>query len=717
MRIWNFHGSVVPSDRGPVARGRAAVRAHRLSVPRVVRWCDLTSRTVALLILVLAVVIEMDLTGGAAGVPVPDGGGFEAMPGSPTGGQAMTQVLAQVGVQQEMLIRLQAQMEQMNVEMQQNKVRLERAEEERLIALRLASQAQSSADLVDSKGVGQPFKFNGKPEQDFSEWDHKMKTFLRAKFGVEIEEVLSWSQRQRKVVMYTVDAGSTRTVSWRDKFEDPVDAEDKVTDVAKMVAGVYAYLVSFTTGEANKVIRNSGTDGLEAWRRIHNEYDPTSSMRRVVILGMVQNPPKCKSVDELGTCLEEWLARKRQYEEFTDSEGNQCKVSDDSLMAAMYRLMPESLEEAVMFKADEFPSFEDLFDRLSSFASTKHSLHLSKRELTGSSYGKKKNADPDAMDIGAFDHGAKGKGKGSKGKGVLTCHACGKPGHKASECRSKGNKGGSKGKPYARRMDNVQCWVCNGYGHYGRDCRSGGKGKGKGPGKGKKGDGKGKDGKKGGKSMNSVEIGDQQEPQGEDELGHLDLCPLSDSRDSGSDVKEEMVDDDDPDYMVNWGGQKWIKLNYDSGAVSTVVPVEMVEDEVTLERVGDFRVANGEKIPRYGRVKVKTEDEKGNKRCFRATVTHVHKPLGSAGEFSRTHDAMLWDTGGVLIPKENKIAKAMRSYYKALVEKYGDKGILPLVKEGNLFNIYLRKRGPVEELNALSDESDESAPRARSSGN
>ena len=49
-----------------------------------------------------------------------------------------------------------------------------------------------------------------------------------------------------------------------------------------MVNGIYAYLVNFTTGEANKVVRNSGTDGLEAWRRIHNEYDPTSSMRRVV---------------------------------------------------------------------------------------------------------------------------------------------------------------------------------------------------------------------------------------------------------------------------------------------------------------------------------------------------------------------------------------------------------------------------------------------------
>lgn len=123
-------------------------------------------------------------------------------------------------------------------------------------------------------------------------------------------------------------------------------------------------------------------------------------------------------------------------------------------------------------------------------------------------------------------------------------------------------------------------------------------------------------------------------------------------------------------------------------------------------------MTSGDKIPRYGRVRVRAEDEKGNKRSFRATVTHVHKPLGSAGEFSKTHDAMIWDTGGVLIPKKSLVAKAMRSYYNTLVMRYGDQGHLDLVKEGNLFNIYLKKRGPVEELNALSEDSSESPGRS-----
>ena len=56
-------------------------------------------------------------------------------------------------------------------------------------------------------------------------------------------------------------------------------------------------------------------------------------------------------------------------------------------MAAMYKLMPKSLEEQVMFKQDEYENFEDLFAKLSSFASAKHSLKMHDRPVkTGYRY-------------------------------------------------------------------------------------------------------------------------------------------------------------------------------------------------------------------------------------------------------------------------------------------------------------------------------------------
>ena len=42
-------------------------------------------------------------------------------------------------------------------------------------------------------------------------------------------------------------------------------------------------------------------------------------MRRVTILGYVQNETNCDRIDDRGFALEDWLAKKRQYKEFLES--------------------------------------------------------------------------------------------------------------------------------------------------------------------------------------------------------------------------------------------------------------------------------------------------------------------------------------------------------------------------------------------------------------
>ena len=50
------------------------------------------------------------------------------------------------------------------------------------LALRMASRSGGDV-IVDSKGVGQPWKFGGKDESEFAEWSHKVSVFFSAKFG------------------------------------------------------------------------------------------------------------------------------------------------------------------------------------------------------------------------------------------------------------------------------------------------------------------------------------------------------------------------------------------------------------------------------------------------------------------------------------------------------------------------------------------------------
>ena len=221
-------------------------------------------------------------------------------------------------------------------------------------------------------------------------------------------------------------------ISWNIVFGDQA-AEDEIENIDDCVGKFYAYLVSFRTDAANRIVRNSGEgNGLEAWRRLHSEYDPTSSMRRVAILQKVQNPSRCERVEDLEPALEKWLSKKRQYEMFTDRNGQECQAYDDTLVAAIFRLMPKSLEESVMF-ANEDEVFQELYDRLLAYSSTKQSIQMSE--------SKKPTRKDDPMDVDALSKGkSKGKGKKEKGQNHMSnavCWNCGESGHYEKDRRQK----------------------------------------------------------------------------------------------------------------------------------------------------------------------------------------------------------------------------------------------------------------------------------------
>ena len=552
------------------------------------------------------------------------------------------------------------------------------AEERKTLLAILASRSSSGADdVVDGKGVGQPSRLVGRKD-DFAEFTHKFRTFLTAKLGQKVASLLKWAQQQRKVVVSSSSPGdrevSTHTVFGRGA------GEDEVANLETVENRIYVYLTSFTSGEANKIVRNVGDGrGLEAWRRLHAEYDPTSSIRRVAVLGKVQNPPRCEKIEDLGKALGDWTELRRQYEDFTDEGGNPCKVGSDSLMAAMYKIMPKALEETVMFKAEDFGSFDALYDRLIAYAGTKHSMSL------GDSTARPQTVNKDLGTVA----------------------------------------GNTK--------DHIQCWECGEYGHYGRDCPWKGRGKGKaqgeypkgkgkaaekGKGKSKgqgaekgKGKGKGK-GKKG--TFNS--FGDegspgswlhdqeydwqrdhgwwggseatttQKQPEEEEEAAamfNIDVCAV----DAPGASK--------PKYIVEHNGEDWIRFNYDTGASTVALPGYLAED-VALEKIGDFTVASGDTIPNLGRVAFKVEDENGVKRGIKGSVTSVHKPLGGGAEIARNMDSYVWDTGGVLLPRGGPVARGLEKEYNRLAAMHGTYGKIDLHREGNLYNFYVKKVSKAE---------------------
>lgn len=96
----------------------------------------------------------------------------------------------------------------------------------------------------------------------------------------------------------------------------------------------------------------------------------------------------------------------------------------------------------------------------------------------------------------------------------------------------------------------------------------------------------------------------QRQVEGKDDLGYLDLNSCLSSVEAT------------PHYVVRHDGGEWLRINYDSGAATTVIPSEVVVHEVALEEAGEFVV----NIPRFGRVRLPMTDEKGNARSVSATV-------------------------------------------------------------------------------------------------
>ena len=75
-------------------------------------------------------------------------------------------------------------------------------------------------------------------------------------------------------------------------------------------------------------------------------------------------------------------------------------------------------------------------------------------------------------------------------------------------------------------------------------------------------------------------------------------------------------------------------------------------DGIELVKIGSFKGAGGTGIDNFGRFKVPAEDVEGWRRDFKAFVADIHKPLGSAAEFSDSHDSILWHDGGALFSQE-----------------------------------------------------------------
>ena len=297
-----------------------------------------------------------------------------------------------------------------------------------------------------------------------------------------------------------------------------------VEEIHEKAAQVYAVLQNLLEGEAFTIVHNCPKgNGLEAWRKINKRYDPATGSRKGSLLRHILSPAKSK-LEDLTANLEVWLDLIARYENRKDPSGARVQLQDEIKIAVLEQICPTELERHLQMSKARLRTFEDHREEIVSFLETRLGSKL-KIETIASASGKEQRSD-DAMDVGAvmFKGKGKGKGKSSKGKG------------KGFKGKGKGNKGGKHGKGKSNNnqgkgqqsKSSDVCWHCGKSRHHQKDCwQKNGKGSKGGKGSNSKG------GAKHGKSVNSVEVQDNPEP--ETEQSYLELA-MVERDDEGDDA-------------------------------------------------------------------------------------------------------------------------------------------------------------------------------------
>ena len=362
--------------------------------------------------------------------------------------------------------------------------------------------------LIDTKGLAKPEKFSG-AEESFLYWRTRIESFVTS-LVPEMEEVLEWAEE--------LDDEVTRS-KIRDVWGEADPTEKTIEDIESIDSQLYAMLQTLCEKEAFTIVRSAGKNlGLEAWRRLVKRYDPTTGGRRRAMLRHILNPQKVGKIEELSAAVEVWEESVRQYESRKKADGSRHVLDEEIKIAVLEHLCPTEIEHHLQLNQQRYTGYSDVRNELVMYLETRLGTRMKTFSLE--SKPSTDTGGPAPMDIGGFGKGGKdGKGKKGKGKGKFPgkskgqgkpsgkgdkkCHNCGKPGHFARDCWSKGGGAANPGQ---------------GKGHGGKDPKHN-------KGGGKKGDGK--HGKS--KGVNNLEESRQTEQEPESEThatGFLSIAGL-----------------------------------------------------------------------------------------------------------------------------------------------------------------------------------------------
>ena len=261
----------------------------------------------------------------------------------------------------------------------------------RSLANAVTSMQNRSTGVVDVRQVGKPDILKGNRDSAFKEWptwSYMFVTWFSSQFESG-EDILNWARDHPTtgIGQAEIDAAMLRQGGW--------------AELPKINAQLQVALVSLCRDEALTIVRNSNKGfGLDAWRRLCREYEPTTDQANLRLLKRVLQPPQ-QSIDNLRMAIETWEREYREYHERTLED-----LSDSVLRLTLQAMCPPALQEHLEFHSGRLSNYKTLKAEIDSYLDIKTST---------------KPMGPAPMDVDSL---GKGKGK-AKGKGKQPQHQSG----------------------------------------------------------------------------------------------------------------------------------------------------------------------------------------------------------------------------------------------------------------------------------------------------
>lgn len=218
-------------------------------------------------------------------------------------------------------------------------------------------------------------------------------------------------------------------------------------------------LLMKTKDQARIVIRHTPANGgLEAWRRLHRQFDTHTDERNVGDLVYLTQPPQAKNAGEVMNEIMKFEAARDRHAGRHSVEVNVFFLEHFRRLALL-KIIPKSIMALLEGQLDRFETYDKLKTKIeeSCFSAHLGSAPMLFRLNPAEEHQEEEDApayywDEEQETFTVFTSKPKGKGKGKKGRGKgkgkseridgrtkeqkdkLTCFPCGRKGHEQWEC-------------------------------------------------------------------------------------------------------------------------------------------------------------------------------------------------------------------------------------------------------------------------------------------